>query len=450
MRPDSDAIIQALVHGLPAGAALCVAFSGGRDSTVLLHALAGLRGSHSFDLRAVHVNHGLQASARDWELHIADVATGLDVPCSILRVTVRNDRGHGLEAAARAARYDALRNQLRPGDRLLTAHHADDQLETVLLHLIRGSGVTGLSGIPREVQFGPGRLCRPLLDVPADALQGYATAILAPAGIEWLIDPMNADPAYDRGYLRHEVAPILRHRFPAVASAAGRSAVLAAEAAELLDEMARADVKLTVTGDRLALAVLRTQSPARQRNLIRYLARERGWSVPPERRLREGLAQLLGAAAGKQPVLRWGGHEIRRFREHLYLLDLGPTGELADVAPLAWHTTEPLVLGNLRGALSFSRRIGVGLAPEIVAGGLQVVFRSGGERVRTAGDRHHRTLKYLFQAYGIVPWMRGHVPLVFAGNRLAAVADLWTADWAAAGPSVSGFAIEWSLHAPIQ
>jgi tRNA(Ile)-lysidine synthase len=452
MRPDTGPISQALLHGLPSGAVLCVAFSGGRDSTVLLHALARLRVSRRFELRAVHVNHGLQASARDWELHAADVATRLELPYSVLRVIVRNDSGQGLEAAARAARYDALRNQLRPGDRLLTAHHADDQLETVLLHLFRGSGVTGLAGIPRDTLFGPGRLCRPLLDVPAAALQAYATAILEPEGISWLTDPMNADPAYDRGYLRHEVAPILRRRFPAAARAAGRSASLAAEAMELLDDLARADAELALSGDRLALAGLRARSPARQRNLVRYLARERGWAVPPERRLREGMAQLLGAAAGRQPVLRWDGHEIRRFRQHVYLLDAGAPDEVADAAPLDWCNGDTLELGGQRGTLSLSRsrRTGAGLAPGIVADGLKVMFRSGGERVRADGDRHHRTLKYLFQAHGIVPWMRSHVPLVFAGNKLAAVADLWTADWAAAGPSVSGFEIDWTLHAPIQ
>lgn len=450
MRPDP--IQQVLLQGLPPNAALCVAFSGGRDSTVLLHALDGLRHECQFVLRAVHVNHGLQAAAQDWEEHCAALASRLDVPYSALRVSVRNDGGQGLEAAAREARYDALRTHLQPGEWLLTAHHADDQLETVLLHLFRGSGVSGLAGIPRDAPFGPGRLCRPLLDVPAEALADYGAKRLLPQGLSWLTDPMNADPAYDRGYLRHEVAPILRRRFPAAARAAGRSASLAAEAMELLDDLARADAELALSGDRLALAGLRARSPARQRNLVRYLARERGWAVPPERRLREGMAQLLGAAAGRQPVLRWDGHEIRRFRQHVYLLDAGAPDEVADAAPLDWCNGDTLELGGQRGTLSLSRsrRTGAGLAPGIVADGLKVMFRSGGERVRADGDRHHRTLKYLFQAHGIVPWMRSHVPLVFAGDKLAAVADLWTADWAAAGPSVSGFEIDWTLHAPIQ
>lgn len=448
MRPDS--IQQVLLQGLPPDAGLCVAFSGGRDSTVLLHALVSLRTERQFVLRAVHVNHGLQAAAQDWEAHCAAVAGTLAVPYSALRVTVPQDDGQGLEAAAREARYEALRNQLQPGEWLLTAHHADDQLETVLLHLFRGSGVSGLAGIPRERPFGPGRLYRPLLGVSAETLAAYGASLLLPQGLGWLIDPMNADRGYDRAYIRHEVTPVLRRRFPAAAGAAGRSAALAAEAAGLLDELARADSREVVAAHRLSLAPLRRLSPARQRNLIRFQARERAWVLPPERRLREGLTQLLEAAPGRQPVLRWSGHEIRRFRQHLHLLDAVVPGRISGEAPIAWREALPLALGGLRGQLSFRHSTGTGLAPAVVAAGLQVAFRSGGERVRADADHHHRTLKYLFQSRGIVPWMRCHLPLVFAGEKLAAVADLWTADWAAAGPEENGLQVVWSHHAPIQ
>jgi len=453
-----DAIQQALFQSLPEDAALCVAFSGGLDSTVLLHALAGLRQERHFSLRALHVNHGLQAAAGDWEAHCAGLASSLQVPCSVARVVVRTDAGQGLEAAAREARYGALRGSLQPAEWLLTAHHADDQLETVLLHLFRGSGVEGLAGIPRTGVFGPGRLCRPLLDVPADALIGYGANVLIPEGLTWLTDPMNADPAFDRGYLRHEVTPILRKRFKAAAGGAGRSAALAAEAAGLLEELARADAHAVVDEHRLSLALLGKLSPARQRNLIRFQARERGWAVPPERRLREGLAQLWAAAPGRQPVLSWSGHEIRRFRQHLHLLDRVATAGVPGETPLEWSAASPLILGGVRGQLSLSPAAPVhsprdgapALSPAVVADGLQVAFRSGGERLRTAADRHHRTLKYLLQTRGIVPWMRGHLPLVLACKELAAVGNLWTADWAAARPEEAGRQIVWTGHAPIR
>jgi tRNA(Ile)-lysidine synthase len=448
MRPNTDPILQALLRALPAAASLCVAFSGGRDSTVLLHALAGLADKAGWRLRALHVNHGLQAQSVAWAEHCAAAAASLGLPCALLQVAPKK-AGRGLEAAAREARYRALEAELRPGEWLLTAHHADDQLETVLLHLLRGSGVAGLAGIPRDAPFGAGRLCRPLLDVPAEALEIYGRQVLEPLRIEWLTDPMNADPAYDRGFLRQAVTPVLRQRFPAAAAATARSAAFAAEAAGLLGALAEGDAATLVSGDRLALRPFRALEPARQRNLLRHLARQRGWSIPPERRLREGLGQLLDAAAGRQPVLRWSGHEIRRFREHLYLLDVAvPPGTTGGTEHHPW-TGGTLLLGGVRGELNLHPVIGAGLAPGVLADGLDVVFRTGGERLRAGADRHHRTLKFLFQSRGVVPWMRGHVPLVLARGRLAAVGDLWTAAWATAGTAETGQQIVWSGHAPL-
>lgn len=450
MRPEPDCVRQAIRRSLPEGAELCVAFSGGRDSTVLLHALAGLRDECRFVLRAIHVNHGLQAAAGEWAAHCVATAGRLAVACQVEPVAVRNQRGKGLEAEAREARYAALRQVLRAGEWLLTAHHADDQLETVLLHLFRGSGVSGLAGIPRDVAFGAGRLSRPLLDVAGEVLAVYAAEFLATGDPGWLTDPMNADLRHDRAFVRHAVTPVLRQRFPAAANAIARTAALAAEASGLLDDLARLDAHDAVAGDRLAVAAIGRLDPPRQRNLLRVLVRDRGWATPPERRLREGLAQLLAAAPGRQPVLAWGGHEIRRFRGHLHLLPVAVPVPDAPAPPARWREGERLDLGGVRGELALQSGTGAGaLAPGIAAAGLEVAFRGGGERVRPGTDRHHRTLKYLFQSRAIVPWMRGHVPLVFARGQLAAVGDLWVADWAAAPPGETGVRIVWTGHAPI-
>lgn len=447
---DAAGLPEALCRALPAGVPVCVAFSGGRDSTVLLHAAAALRERRPFPLRALHVDHGLQPSAAGWARACVATAARLGVGCEVIAVRVGPVRGRGVEAAAREARYAALRDGLRPGEWLLTAHHADDQAETVLRHLLRGSGVAGVAGIPASAPFGGGRLHRPLLDVPGSALAAYATGVLAGEGIAWIDDPMNADRDLDRGFLRHDVLPVLRRRFPAAAGALGRSAALAAEAAVLLDVLARQDAAVAIAGGRVAVAALRALDEPRQRNLIRWVARERGWSTPPERRLRAGLAQLLGAAPGRQPVLRWGGHEIRRYREQLHLLDRAVPAPAPGEEPTAWDGAR-VELGAVRGFLALvpGREQGPALSAAVVAAGLAIAFRSGGERVRPEADRHHRTLKYLFQSLGVVPWMRDQVPLVLAAGRLAAVADLWVADWAAA-PAARGYAIDWRDHDPIR
>ena len=451
MRSGAEAVRQTLVDALPAGTSLCAAFSGGRDSTVLLHALAGLRAGRGWRLRAIHVDHQLHHDAGQWSAHCVDVARRLAVPLDVVRVDVARDGGRGLEAAAREARYGALRSLLRADEWLLTAHHADDQLETVLLHLLRGSGIAGLAGIPVSAQFGPGQLCRPLLHTLAADIAAYGDTVLKPAGFNWLSDPMNADLGGDRAYVRHRIAPVLRGRFPAVDRAFGRSAAHAAEAAGLLDDMARIDAGEVVDGHRLSIMALGRLPASRQRNLLLWLVRERGWAVPPERRLREGLAQLLAAAPGRQPVLAWAGHEVRRYRDQLHLIDVAPDsfGPGMEQA-IPWPRGQTLALGGVRGELDLrptddGERLAAGLAGEL----LTVQFRRGGERLRAGADPHHRTLKYLYQSQGIVPWMRAHVPLILAGGRLAAVGDLWIADWAAAAAGEPGFAVVWTKHAPL-
>lgn len=425
------------------GAQLCAAFSGGRDSSVLVHALAGIRAGQSLTVRALHVHHALHPEADAWARHCSDFCAAREVPLTVLRLATPRNQGRGLEAAAREARYAALAEALKPGEWLLTAHHQDDQLETLLLHLIRGSGVTGLAAIPVAGGLGHGRLLRPLLGVSAAEIQAWALA----ESLQWLEDPMNRDLRLDRNYLRAEILPRLRSRWPAVAGAAGRSAALAAEAADLLADLARLDAGDVVIDGRVSVQALGGLPPARQRNLVRHLVRQRAWPALPERRLRECLPQLIQSSAERHPVLAWGGHAIRRYRGWLYLLDES-RGVTLPSAPVCWDGQGMLALGGVRGHLRLENAIGTGLKAEL-AGDLAVGFRTGGEWVQVRGDPHHRTLKYLFQSQGVVPWMRCHVPLIHAGGRLAAVGDLWVADWAAADTREAGARVIWDAHAEL-
>lgn len=428
---------------IPDGTSLCVALSGGRDSCVLLHALAGLRDRARWQLRAVHVDHGLQSGAAAWARHCEQVCLDLDVSLRVQQVVTPRDTGRGIEAAARDARYAAFRAEIQSGEWLLTAHHEDDQLETVLLHLLRGSGVSGLAGIPADSDFAAGQLCRPLLGVSAASIAAYAQAY----ALCWIDDPMNADTTIDRSYLRAQVVPLLRRRWPAAARAAWRSARLAGEAAELLEALAHIDEQAVMQGETLSLPLFRALSAARQRNLIRSLVRRRGWCMPPEQRLRAGLQQLLEAQADRHPVLAWSGYEIRRFRDRLYFVQAKPADSFAESH--AWNGEGILVLGGMRGQLRFQPATGAGLAVRILNDGIKVVFRSGGEAIRGGGDPHHRTLKYLFQRYALVPWMRSHIPLLYAGGELVAVGDLWLADWAMARPDEPGVVLVWEGHGAI-
>ncbi|HEX5419512.1 MAG TPA: tRNA lysidine(34) synthetase TilS, partial [Gammaproteobacteria bacterium] len=207
-----------------------VAFSGGLDSSVLLAAMTRLPTRYA--LRALHVDHGLHPDSADWARRCAEFAAGLEVPYRSARVSVDAGRGDGLEAAAREARYAALAELLEPGETLLTAHHADDQLETLLFRLLRGTGVRGLRGILPRSRLGVDFVARPLLGFTRAELRAQAERW----GLQWLEDPSNRDLAYDRNYLRAAVLPVVLKRWPRASQTASRLAAAAADAESILEQ----------------------------------------------------------------------------------------------------------------------------------------------------------------------------------------------------------------------
>jgi len=389
---------------------------------VLLYALAELRPEFAnAGLRAIHVDHGLYVDSAAWAAHCERVATAFDVPLEIVRVAVDTASGEGIEAAARRSRYAAFAAQLASGETLLTAHHADDQVETFLLRLLRGSGVRGLSGIALCTRFGVGKLVRPLLGVSRLELEAFGLA----RGLDWIEDPSNHDTGLDRNYLRHEVIPALVHRWPGLRTAVGRSARLLGEAGSLLDGEAERDAALVMRGAQLDVEMLRGLDAARQRNFVRHVLHSRGLLPPSAARLRSGLEQLLSARDDRQPVLEWAGGQIRRYRGRLYVLDSGFSAASERVDPgeeFAWDGRAALDMGSLRGRLRFDNAAAVPLE----VAGLRVRFRRGGERGLVADGAHHAKLKKVFQSRGVVPWMRAHVPLLYAADELLAAGDLWS------------------------
>lgn len=413
-----------------------VALSGGLDSVVLTHALATSREEHGTPVVAVHIDHGLHDDSATWSRACEDFAAtvGIEFKCS--RVDVERDTGRGLEAAAREARYAALEDCIEPGDWLLSAHHQDDQAETLLLNLVRGSGPAGLAGIGLVRRFGDGWLVRPLLGISRRALQEYAAA----AGLRWTDDPSNTDQKFDRNYVRHEIMVRLEARWPDVAVRLSRSAQLAGEASELLTDLAALDAAtLGARLDRLAIDGLRAMSVARQRNLLRYAARKLGLPMPTAVQLQHVVEQVIAARDDAQPLVRWPGAEIRRYRNQLYLLRAGKSAAPADSGRAI--TSENLVLDAGLGVLRLQANASTGLSDAIVKRGLELRYRSGGEEFHPYGQSHTRKLKKLLQEEGVVPWMRDRIPLVYAGGELVAAADLWIAADAASQP---GTAIRWS------
>jgi len=430
-----------LLHSLsrlPVASRYRVAYSGGLDSHALLHALHGA--GHDLGgvpVGVVHVHHGLHPDADQWTDHCIDVCARLSLPLEILRVDARPGRGQSPEAAARDARYRALASVLREGEILLTAHHQQDQVETLLLQLLRGSGPHGLAAMPLCTHFGRGLLARPLLDVTREQLRDYARR----HGLHWVEDSSNARLDYDRNFLRHRVLPLLSGRWPGMAATVSRAARHCAEAARLLDALGALDRQAAATDAPLQLSVtaLRALSPERRRNVLHYWVGEQGLPLPTARQLQQVAAGLLEARPDATPVVHWPGAEVRRYRDRIYLMSpLPPRAARADIG---WDLHETLQLAY--GRLSMRDGDGAGIAERLCRGNVTVRFRRGGERCRLPARRGSHALKKLLQEYGVPPWQRARLPLVYIGDELAAVADLWVCAPFAARPGEPGRVIVW-------
>ncbi len=422
-------VVEAVADG--ASSDFAVALSGGLDSTVVLHALRELPLCGS--LRAIHVDHGLHADSGAWRDHCERVCREIEVPFTDAVVDARPERGESPEEAARRARYGCLEKAMRPGETLFTGHHADDQLETVLLQLLRGGGPAGLAAMPVLAKLGAGWLCRPLLRFRRRDLREWARA----RGLSWLEDPSNREAGFDRNYLRHEVLPALYKRWPAAALSAVRSARHCGEAAELLAELADGDLTVLSANGALDISSLRRFSSARQRNLLRRWLVIRGLELPDARRTESILANVLAARRDGRAEVRWPGGSVRRYRDRLFALDRDMLGRLDQPGTdRPWSADLPLELGDGMGRLRMVRGEGAGLSPEVLREGpLQVRVRAGGEKIRLPGRAGTRSVKKLLQEAGVPPWWRRHIPLIWCGDRLLSVADLWySADVWVSGP----------------
>ena len=430
--------LTALAAGVPSR--WLVAYSGGMDSTVLLHALAATRELQQSDIVAIHVNHDLHEDSGDWDDHCREFAEKLDVSFIGKRVAVDDHSGSGPEAAARKARYTALLALVDDGDCLLSAHHEDDQAETLLLNLMRGSGLAGIAGIGANQGFGRGRLLRPLLGVSTAAIREYAEC----HNLDWIEDPSNADTRFDRNFLRQEIVPALAARWPAVSARLRQSADLASEASALLRELANIDIAAAGTPERLDLPVLQGLSHERQRNALRQAISLCGLPPVPATRLYEVVNSLIPAREDAQPRVEWPGAEIRRYRNHLYIMPAMPAFPVAPEQPLRPDVS--LELGPGMGQIALSPDIDGGISPDLASAGLRIRYRHGGEEIRPTGHDCTHKLKKLLQQEGIVPWMRERLPLLYSGDDLVAVADLWIAKDCS---DDTGFGVSWQHRSPL-
>jgi tRNA(Ile)-lysidine synthase len=296
---------------------LILAYSGGLDSHVLLHQLANNPNTRS-KLHTVHIHHGLSPNADSWQAHCASVCKALSIPFTAIKINIDAQKGDSLEAVARKKRYAELAKFVSEDIALLTAHHQDDQAETLLLQLLRGAGVKGLAAMPEEKKIGKGVLLRPLLGATRADLLAYAQD----HSLEWIEDESNQHLGFNRNFLRKTIVPLLQKRWPSLSSTLARSSRHCAEASELLNEIAELDWQLCQGKEknRMNILALQTLSLIRQKNVLRYWVQKNQLLAPNDIHIQKIITEVMGAGVNATPLLSWSNVTIRRFKDELYVV----------------------------------------------------------------------------------------------------------------------------------
>jgi len=363
---DPIAAVGKFLLQIPKASRVLVGYSGGLDSHVLLYALHACRDQHpDLTISAIHVDHGLQLESASWASHCEKTCRELDIPIQIVQAEVALDSAQGPEASARIARYESFSRTMQDGDYLLLAQHADDQAETFLLQALRGSGPDGLASIPRRRVFATGWLCRPLLGVNRLELEDFARRVQ----LDWIEDPSNQDSAFDRNFLRNEIIPLLRQRWPALNQTLSRSASRCGAASQLLLTLAAED-------------------------------------------------SLLQARQDSSGIVNVGSYQFRRYRDRLYLLTNPPKQRAFEHI---WRAPfEPLTIPETGEKLTYDASVSMGLqlTPE---NKVQVRSRVGGELIEVGDPTYHKAVKKVLQEAGIPPWRRDSIPLLYVDGKLVAI-----------------------------
>lgn len=408
---------------------LVIAYSGGVDSQVLLHAIASLTKtspsaqSISNPVMVCHVNHGLSDNALSWQAFAEQSCLSLNLPLKICQVNVQSQAQKSLESLARDARYQALRSIYQVPSLIITGHHSDDQAETFLLALKRGSGLKGLSAMGRESKQGKDLLLRPLLSISRADIVDYANI----NDLIWVEDESNADTRFDRNFIRNDIMPLLTKRWPSITSTINRSSEHCREGQLLLDELAADDLSVSLNDSKsLIVASLTLLSQKRFNNLIRYFLAQNKCLMPSTEQLAQ-LYQQLNAETDKNPVVKVGDNVIRRYKGILYL-----TADFTDISD--WHTdivfndskTEVFLPDNL-GKLHFF----ITIFEDATQGSQRIIMPKNGQKVTVRFNHnnpnclpdyrnHSRSVKKILQELNIPVWQRKRIPFLYYDDVLVA------------------------------
>jgi tRNA(Ile)-lysidine synthase len=417
---------QHVLEQLPQTQHYWIAYSGGLDSRVLLQLCSDLQSINSnYRFSAIHVNHQLQPKANQWAQCCASTCAELDIECIVKAVNAQPLKGKSPEQAARDARRAAFSQAMNDGDVLLTAHHLNDQAETLLLRLFRGAGVTGLAGIRPSVQFSRGWMVRPLLDVARANIQQFAQH----KALQWIEDPSNQCQDYDRNFLRQAIIPQLQQRWPGLQATLARNASICLDADIALQTIARQALAHSLTDhDTLLISKLMTFDATMQNLVLREWFADHQLNMPSFKLLQRIKQDVIAARIDRIPKLTWLNEgeqcQLRRYRDQLYLLQNQPAFDTSVI--IKWNGINTIQLpANLDDLQAIQSPTG-GISERLwTQSEITIRFRQGGETCLLPGRQGHRSLKSIFQEANIPPWQRNRIPLIYLNNELAAIGELF-------------------------
>jgi len=420
----------------------CIGFSGGLDSTVLLHLLSEIQKTenHSFSLKAIHINHQLQKDAESWEKFCQDFCETRKISFQSLKVEVTDFKKKGIEAAARNARYTAFSENLLADDILLTAHHLDDQIETVFLHLLRGTGIEGAAAINPCSKVDDYYLMRPLLDFSRDQLVEYAQK----HQLDWIDDPSNDEIHFNRNYLRNEVLPVIEKRWPAYRHTIQRFTNNARSAITVLDQYLCTDYLYCLNKEKKTLTIDSLLKLGLEKRLmvIRFWIKQQNFSMPGEAILLQIHSALL-ANDDANPLIEWGDAIVRRYRNELFLFSRNNND--FQNHEFFWDLKTDHSIKGL-GVLRSQKIIGQGIHEKYASEQIKIAFRKGGEICQPVGRQGRHSLKKLFQENAIPPWQREKIPLLLINNQIAGVIGYFYCSPFAANKDEPGYIIKLDLE----
>lgn len=451
----------------PDASAYLVALSGGLDSCVLLDLMHKVCRQTKIPLRAIHIHHGLQSEADQWVEHCKKLCCDLVIPLNSVHLQIKPGKGDSLEAVAREMRYQVFEAALAQDEVVLLAQHQDDQAETLLLQLLRGAGPEGLAAMPVCRQFGAGSMLRPLLDINREQLKEYARL----HKLAWIEDPSNSDMRFDRNYLRHQVMPLLKQRWPSVSKTFSRSAALCATSnvlvrnqaqfllKQVLFKQANGEYGVNNTDQLIDCSLLGQLARSQQAIVIREWLRQKQLGMPSEVQMQQILTQMLESGDQASPLVSWSDVEVRRYRNLLYAFK-GPS--LFDSSQeYQWDLKQPLVLADNRYCLSAEIHTGRGIKKNKIEGlSLMVSFRNGTtpknisdsapvfqsdsklSKTRPVSMKNSK-LKKLMQEAGVPPWQRSSVPLLSSQGELISIVGWWIAPDFRVKSNDPGYILNW-------